>query len=157
MMAIDHLMCAGDKTLDQKRGIQMLVPAVGAVLFGIPAILLSVWFGRRVWTVYHQGGTGAVVTAWISVVGGLSLAVALAILSIGLNTGHSTWYNGVVLFLVLGCIGGLPTATTSLLVVRRIRLGGTERNRAIQEGALGALISAPVAAIIGSWVGGILW
>jgi len=93
----------------------MLLPLAGALLVGLPGLLLGAWFSwlaRRRWL---RGGVMLVARTWL-----LCLAmIACGLTALGapfVNTGFGLPYNALVCFCVLAIAGGIPSAVIAAVV-----------------------------------------
>lgn len=93
----------------------MLLPLAGAVLVGLPGLLLAVWFSwltRRRWL---RGGAIPVLRTWL-----LCLAViAGGLTALGapfVKSGFGLPYNALVCFSIFAIAGGVPSAVIALVV-----------------------------------------
>lgn len=93
----------------------MLLPLAGAVLVGLPGLLLGVWFSwltRRRWL---HGGAIPVLRTWLlcltAIAGGLTAFAAPCV-----KTGFGLPYNASVCFAVVAIAGGIPSAVIALVV-----------------------------------------
>lgn len=94
---------------------EMLLPLAGALLVGLPGLLLGVWFSwltRRRWL---RGGAMLVIRTWLvclaMIAGGLTALAAPFV-----NTGFGLPYNALVCFCLFATAGGIPSAVIALVV-----------------------------------------
>lgn len=93
----------------------MFLAIAGALLVGLPGLLLGVWFSwlaRRRWL---RGGAMLVVRTWLlclaMIAGGLT---ALCVPFV--KTGFGLPYNALVCFCIFAIAGGIPSAVIALVV-----------------------------------------
>jgi hypothetical protein len=93
----------------------MLLPLAGALLVGLPGLLLGVWFSwltRRRWL---RGGAILVLRTWLlclaAIAGGLTALGAPFV-----KTAFGLPYNALVCFCVFAIAGGIPSAVIALVV-----------------------------------------
>ncbi|MHB8902155.1 MAG: hypothetical protein ACYC6Y_25640 [Thermoguttaceae bacterium] len=93
----------------------MFLALAGALLVGLPGVLLGVWFSwltRRRWL---RGGALLVLRTWLvvltSIAGGVTILCAPLV-----QTGFGLAYNALVCFCTLAVAGGIPSAVIALAV-----------------------------------------
>jgi hypothetical protein len=93
----------------------MLLPLAGALLVGLPGLLLGIWFSwltRRRWL---RGGAMLVARMWLlyltMIAGGLTALSAPFI-----KTDFGLPYNALVCFCVFAIAGGIPSAVIAIVV-----------------------------------------
>ncbi len=93
----------------------MLFPLAGAVLVGLPGLLLAVWFSWLAHRRWLRGGAILVVRTWllcVTVIAGVLTALGAPFV----NTGFGLPYNALVCFSALAIEGGIPSAAIALVV-----------------------------------------
>jgi hypothetical protein len=93
----------------------MLLPLAGALLVGLPGLLLGIWFSWLVRRCWLCGGVTLVVGMWFLCVA----TVAAGLSAIGapfIKTDSGLPYNALVCFCVLGVAGGIPSAVIAIVV-----------------------------------------
>jgi hypothetical protein len=93
----------------------MLLPLAGALIIGLPSLLLAIWFSWLSHRHFQRGGLLLVARTWIVVL--ISIAGALtALYAPFVVTGFGLLYNALTCFCIFAVGGAIPSAVIALVV-----------------------------------------
>ena len=132
----------------------MLIPFMGGVM-SCSGIFLSVGLSVVVLSSYERSGARLVLAAWLGVVATLSGVGAAVLVLTGICEAQSRVVAG--LFCVLFCIGGVPSAVESLVVVGIKRLSPAREGLALILGVIAAVVTVPLGLVASEVPRNIFW
>jgi hypothetical protein len=93
----------------------MFLPLAGALIVGLPGVLLAVWFSFVSHRNWLRGGVAATAKGWLIYI----VSIAGVVTALGapfIHTGFGLLYNALLCFFVLAIAGGIPSAVIALVV-----------------------------------------